>query len=75
MIRYFLDAHLRRSLRGPEDQGKAMSASLNGFIAFALAALAFGIFAIAAALMDYRFTAAMLAGTAWLLMAASVGML
>ena len=52
-----------------------MSASLNGFIAFALAALAFGIFAIAAAQMDYRFTARMLAGTAWLLMSASAGML
>ena len=52
-----------------------MSASLNGFIALVLAALAFGIFAIAARQMKYPFAAALLAGTAWLFMSASAGML
>jgi len=40
-----------------------------------LAALAFGFFAIAAAEMGYSLTAALLAATAWLLVAVAVGLL
>jgi hypothetical protein len=52
-----------------------MSASLQLFIALMLAALAFGFFAIAAAEMGYSLTAALLAATAWLLVAVAVGLL